>query len=331
MRVVDAGTLDLSRSGALDTLCHRLARDVAIKLQPLQNSFFIHYQNHQSSYLPSLLTTKNTREYVAIPANTKDFPDQSLETLCDKRIAVALYYSIAMTDSPPTEPRARSKSPAPRDRDDRKGRDDPPRENAERRQRRDRSWSRDRNNNRDRRDSPPRRPRDRSRSPARRPRGSGGFKWKGERRDNDRNRDFRRRSPQRHRDRDDGRDRNYRRDDRGGGRGGRDRQRDGDRDQRREKKEKNEDKPKAPAPQGGGEEMIIVNVNDRLGTKAAVPCLESDTVGQLKMMVAARIGRDPGQIILKRQSERPFKDHITLGDYGISNGVQLDLEIDTRD
>jgi len=80
-----------------------------------------------------------------------------------------------------------------------------------------------------------------------------------------------------------------------------------------------------------GEEMIIVNVNDRLGTKAAVPCLESDTVGQLKMMVAARIGRDPGQIILKRQSERPFKDHITLGDYGISNGVQLDLEIDTRD
>ncbi|KAG7416033.1 ubiquitin-related domain-containing protein [Fusarium sp. MPI-SDFR-AT-0072] len=232
-----------------------------------------------------------------------------------------------MTDSPPTEPGARSKSPAPKDKDDRKGRDDTHRENDERRQRRDRSRSRDRNNNRDRRDSPPRRPRDRSRSPARRPRGSGGFKWKGERRDNDRNRDFRRRSPQRHRDRDYGRDRNYRRDDRDGGR---DRQRDGDRDQRRERMEKKEEKPKAPVAQAG-EEMIIVNVNDRLGTKAAVPCLESDTVGQLKMMVAARIGRDPGQIILKRQSERPFKDHITLGDYGISNGVQLDLEIDTRD
>ncbi|KAF4454123.1 Ubiquitin-like modifier hub1 [Fusarium austroafricanum] len=233
-----------------------------------------------------------------------------------------------MTNSPPTEPRARSKSPAPREKDDRRGRDDTSRENSERRHRRDRSWSRDRNNNSDRRDSPPRRPRDRSRSPARRPRGSGGFKWKGERRDNDRNRDFRRRSPRRHRDRDYGRDRNYRRDDRDGGR---DRQRDGNRDQRGERKEKKEEKPKAPVAQQGGEEMIIVNVNDRLGTKAAVPCLESDTVGQLKMMVAARIGRDPGQIILKRQSERPFKDHITLRDYGISNGVQLDLEIDTRD
>ncbi|KAJ4131699.1 ubiquitin-like modifier hub1 [Fusarium equiseti] len=235
-----------------------------------------------------------------------------------------------MTDSPPAEPRARSKSPVARDRDDRKGREDSFRENSDRRQHRDRSWSRDRNQNRDRRDSPPRRPRERSRSPARRPRGTGGFRFKGDRRDNDRNRDFRRRSPQRHRDRDGGRDRNYRRDDRDGDRGGRDRPRDGDRDQRRERKEKKEEKPK-PAVAQGGEEMIIVNVNDRLGTKAAVPCLESDTVGQLKLMVAARIGRDPGQIILKRQSERPFKDHITLGDYGISNGVQLDLEIDTRD
>ncbi|KAJ4266467.1 ubiquitin-like modifier hub1 [Fusarium torreyae] len=227
-----------------------------------------------------------------------------------------------MTDSPPTEPRARSKSPAPHDRDDRKDRNDSFRDNSDRRDQRQR---RDRSRSRDRRDSPPRRPRDRSRSPPRRPRGSGGFKWKGERRDNDRNRDFRRRSPQRHRDRDYGRDR-YRRDDRGGDRGGRG----GDRDQRRERNEKEKEKPKAPVQQAG-EEMIIVNVNDRLGTKAAVPCLESDTVGQLKMMVAARIGRDPGQIILKRQSERPFKDHITLGDYGISNGVQLDLEIDTRD
>ncbi|EEU41027.1 uncharacterized protein NECHADRAFT_99333 [Fusarium vanettenii 77-13-4] len=227
-----------------------------------------------------------------------------------------------MTDSPPPQPRAHSKSPAPRE--------EPSRDNS---------------------DLPPRRPRDRSRSPARRPRGSGGFRWKGDRRDNDR-RDFRRRSPHgrgdrdRDRDRDRGygrdrgrdrehgrdrdRDRDYRRDNRDrdrdrGDRGDR-RDRERDRDQPKEKKEK----PKAPVAQAG-EEMIIVNVNDRLGTKAAVPCLESDTVGQLKMMVAARIGRDPGQIILKRQSERPFKDHITLGDYGISNGVQLDLEIDTRD
>lgn len=77
--------------------------------------------------------------------------------------------------------------------------------------------------------------------------------------------------------------------------------------------------------------MIIVNINDRLGTKSAIPCLPSDTVGQLKLMVAARIGREANQIMLKRQGERPFKDMITLEDYGISNGVQLDLEVDTGD
>lgn len=79
------------------------------------------------------------------------------------------------------------------------------------------------------------------------------------------------------------------------------------------------------------QEMIIVHINDRLGTKTAVPCLPSDTVGQLKLMIAARIGREAGQIMLRRQGERPFKDMLSLEDYAISNGVQLDLEIDTGD
>lgn len=99
---------------------------------------------------------------------------------------------------------------------------------------------------------------------------------------------------------------------------------------RDDKKEKKETKtPKAPT--GAGQEFIIVHVNDRLGTKSAIPCLPSDTVGQFKLMIAARIGREAGQIMLRRQGERPFKDHITLEDYGISNGVQLDLEVDTGD
>lgn len=41
--------------------------------------------------------------------------------------------------------------------------------------------------------------------------------------------------------------------------------------------------------------------------------------------MAARIGREPHEILLKRQGERPFKDQLTLEDYGVSNGVQLDL------
>lgn len=95
--------------------------------------------------------------------------------------------------------------------------------------------------------------------------------------------------------------------------------------------------------------MIVVHVNDRLGTKAAIPCLASDpiskcllfpaspgkAIGQythtmfstelFKAQVAARIGREPHEIMLKRQGERPFKDQLTLEDYGVSNGVQLDL------
>ncbi|ESZ97313.1 hypothetical protein SBOR_2301 [Sclerotinia borealis F-4128] len=77
------------------------------------------------------------------------------------------------------------------------------------------------------------------------------------------------------------------------------------------------------------EPMIIVHVNDRLGTKAAIPCLASDPIKLFKAQVAARIGRQPHEIMLKRQGERPFKDKLTLEDYGVGNGVQIDLEIDT--
>ncbi|KAL8964712.1 MAG: hypothetical protein Q9183_004261 [Haloplaca sp. 2 TL-2023] len=157
-------------------------------------------------------------------------------------------------------------------------------------------------------------------------------------------------SSRRHRDSDDryeARDRN--------GRDDRRRERDGDDDRRRpderqedggrhtngstresfeprtEKKEKKDKRKKEPRIEPTAEPMIIVNVNDRLGTKQAIPCLGSDTIRDFKAMVAARIGRKPYEIMLKRQGERPFKDQLTLEDYGISNGVQLDLEVDTGD
>jgi hypothetical protein len=97
-------------------------------------------------------------------------------------------------------------------------------------------------------------------------------------------------------------------------------------------REENGDKPPERAPSvaaNHGEPMIIVHVNDRLGTKAAIPCLASDPIKLFKAQVAARIGRQPHEILLKRQGERPFKDQLTLEDYGVSNGVQIDLEIDT--
>lgn len=96
----------------------------------------------------------------------------------------------------------------------------------------------------------------------------------------------------------------------------------------KEKKDKKSKKlPKPPS----DEPMIVVNINDRLGTKAAIPCLASDSVKAFKAIVAMNIGRQPHEIMLKRQGERPFKDQLTLEDYGVSHGVQLDLELDTGD
>jgi hypothetical protein len=97
----------------------------------------------------------------------------------------------------------------------------------------------------------------------------------------------------------------------------------------RENTDKPPERAQVPSAVNQGEPMIIVHVNDRLGTKAAIPCLASDPIKLFKAQVAARIGRQPHEILLKRQGERPFKDQLTLEDYGVSNGVQIDLEIDT--
>ncbi|KAK4236720.1 ubiquitin-related domain-containing protein [Achaetomium macrosporum] len=239
-----------------------------------------------------------------------------------------------MADSPRRRSRSRSGSPArrpkvskgfkwkekrPTEADDRRGDDRGPRHSSYRDRSprrddrdRDREYGRDRTRDGDRnryRDRSPRRDRDRD--------GDRYYSNNSNRRgDRDRDRDARERSPRNGRDRE-GRSPppskgdNY--------------------------KPKSSDKPKPaaaaaqPRKAQQQEEMIVVTVNDRLGTKAQIPAFPSDTVGQFKIMVAAKIGREPHEILLKRQGERPFKDHITLGDYGVSNGVQLDLEVDTGD
>lgn len=121
----------------------------------------------------------------------------------------------------------------------------------------------------------------RSRSPDRqRPKKSGGgFRWKEKRRDDDsgtrgderrlergyRDRGDRSRSPRRERDAD-----------RYGDQGQERTQRD-EKEERRERKREKREK-KAVAAMQSSEPMIVVNVNDRLGTKAAIPCLASDPI-----------------------------------------------------
>ncbi|KAI9765146.1 MAG: hypothetical protein M1840_007739 [Geoglossum simile] len=182
-------------------------------------------------------------------------------------------------------------------------------------------------------------------------RGSGGFRWKDRRREDDRNtsggRDTWRndrdsRDVARGRDSRDSRDSYSRRDDRDTERKqGSPRSPAKDKDIAAPATEKRVDgpdkseklqKPSKPKKAAVSQEpMIIVHVNDRLGTKAAIPCLASDPIKLFKAQVAARIGREPHEIMLKRQGEKPFRDELTLEDYSVSNGVQLDLEVDTGD
>lgn len=172
----------------------------------------------------------------------------------------------------------------------------------------------------------------RARSRSRSPRGGGR-----DRRDGDR--DYERRDRDRDRDRDRNRDR--RQDDHRDRDRDRDRNRDPDSERRpsgrsQEQRDKDTSTPKPapptrPAAAAVQPEMIVVTVNDRLGTKKQIPCLPTDTIKDFKSVVAMMIGRRPHEILLKRQSERPFKDFLTLQDYGVSNNVQLDLEVDTGD
>lgn len=149
--------------------------------------------------------------------------------------------------------------------------------------------------------------RSRSRSPRRqddgergRPKKTGGFRWKEKRRDDD-DRGDERRLDRGYRDRGD-RARSPRRDRDG------ERYRDGPRDRRRddqdapqedrEKKEKKEKKKKEkkPAAPQSSEPMIVVHVNDRLGTKAAIPCLASDPISKSStIFFFPRIIRETGE------------------------------------
>jgi hypothetical protein len=204
--------------------------------------------------------------------------------------------------------RTRSRSPPP-------ARDGPSRRRSRSPRRRD--------DDRDRRDRP------------RRGGGGGGFRWKEKRKDPNEERDGGEKRVERgHRNR----SRSPRRDRKQESKGASVEDKFGVADKfgtntSKPEKEDTDKPPQRPAAQSApvatGEPMIVVHVNDRLGTKAAIPCLASDTIKLFKHQVAAMIGRQPHEILLKRQSERPFKDQLTLEDYGISNGVQIDLEIDT--
>ncbi|KAH7049004.1 ubiquitin-related domain-containing protein [Linnemannia elongata] len=72
------------------------------------------------------------------------------------------------------------------------------------------------------------------------------------------------------------------------------------------------------------ETMIEVICNDRLGKKVRVKCNENDTVGDLKKLVGAQTGTNWEKIVLKKWYTI-YKDHITLDDYEIHDGMNIEL------
>merc|ERR1711959_246409 len=70
--------------------------------------------------------------------------------------------------------------------------------------------------------------------------------------------------------------------------------------------------------------MIEVILNDRLGKKIRVKCNEDDTIGDLKKLVAAQTGTKWEKIRIQKW-HTIYKDHITLEDYEIHDGMGLEL------
>ncbi|ODV86786.1 hypothetical protein CANARDRAFT_174828 [[Candida] arabinofermentans NRRL YB-2248] len=70
--------------------------------------------------------------------------------------------------------------------------------------------------------------------------------------------------------------------------------------------------------------MIEVICNDRLGKKIKVKCLPTDTIGDFKKILSLQIGTEYDKLVLKK-GYMIFKNHITLEDYEIHDGMSLEL------
>ena len=72
--------------------------------------------------------------------------------------------------------------------------------------------------------------------------------------------------------------------------------------------------------------MIEVVLDDRLGKKVRVKCNEDDTIGDLKKLAAAQLGTRPEKLKIQKWYT-VYKDHITLQDYEIHDGMGLELYV----
>lgn len=73
--------------------------------------------------------------------------------------------------------------------------------------------------------------------------------------------------------------------------------------------------------------LIEIIVNDRMGKKESIKCCPTDKVGDFKKLISAKIGTRPEKIRLQK-ANIIFKDHLTLDDYEIKDGMSLEMYYD---
>ncbi|XP_014437734.1 ubiquitin-like protein 5 [Tupaia chinensis] len=71
--------------------------------------------------------------------------------------------------------------------------------------------------------------------------------------------------------------------------------------------------------------MIKVVGNDHLGKTVCVKCNTDDTIGDLKKLIAAQTVTCWNKIVLKKWYTI-FKDHASLGDYEVHDGMNPELD-----
>lgn len=70
--------------------------------------------------------------------------------------------------------------------------------------------------------------------------------------------------------------------------------------------------------------MIEIIANDRIGKKVRVKCFPTDTIFNLKQLIAAHTGTRPEKIKLQI-ANKILNDKITLDDYEIKDGSSIEL------
>ena len=73
--------------------------------------------------------------------------------------------------------------------------------------------------------------------------------------------------------------------------------------------------------------VIEVVVNDRMGRKNRIKCNPDQLVLDFKRLIAAQIGTRAEKIRLQKASII-FKDHLSLSDYEIKDGMGLQMYYD---